>query len=428
VKKNIKKLKKEILRNKLKSVIFLLLFISFIFFRFYDIENRSTFSWDQVDNAWAAKNIIDDGKFPLLGMQVRGTTGFYIGPLYYYFITPFYYFANLDPLASGIIAGATAVFAFIVFTIIVKKLFSFNVTLMGLFFLTFSWHLISIDRIQWPVNFIPPISLIIFFSLYKIIDGNTKYAFLLALTTGLMFHLHFTAVLFLPIILISPLLFARTKETVKHLLISVLIFLLLLSPLVINSIQSSGANERNMFAFLNTFYHGFHLTRFIQITEDALIEFSTISFFPYLKYVSYLAYPLFAVALLRTKIKGKKIIIYLGVLWIFVPWIIFSTYSGELTNYYFKMTMPVALISISYLMVKFFELRKILITFPIIAFLVYYAFVGTSKFLEANHNGLEFYRERTMDRINAGEKIKFHMGVPDSYIYYVEVERNEKVK
>jgi len=424
----LKKAKKEVKNDKFRYLLLILLFSFFVFLRFYDLENKSTFTWDQVDNAWAAKTIIDDGRLPLVGMQVRGATGFYIGPLYYYFITPFYYLTNLDPVAAGIIAGITAIFSFIIFAVIIRKLFSFNTALVSLFFLTFSWNLISIDRVQWPVNLIPPISLIIFFSPYKIIKGKEKYIILLSIATGVMFHIHFTAVLFPILILFCLPFFPRNRETLKYSLISILIFILFLVPSIANSILSQGSTERSMLAYLNNFYHGFHLKRFMQITGDALIEFNSISYFGYLKYLSWLVYPLFASVLWIKNKKRERIIVLLGAIWILVPWIVFSTYSGELTNYYFKMTMPIALMSISYLVTKVFESKKIILIMPLAIFLFYYAFAGLSKFVTVNHQGLKFYRERTMEKIDRGERIEFQMGVPDSYIYYIEVERKENVK
>ena len=98
-------MKKFLTKNKV-WVIFLLILIIHSFFRFYQLGTRSPFGWDQVDNAWAAQNIIVNHKFPLLGFQAKLNSGIFIGPLYYYLITPFYFLTGLDPVASGVFAGA----------------------------------------------------------------------------------------------------------------------------------------------------------------------------------------------------------------------------------------------------------------------------------------------------------------------------------
>ena len=135
---------RKILQRKL-WVILIMIFAVHLFFRFYQLEERNPFGWDQVDNAWAAKNIIVEHKWPLVGMVAKQNTGFYIGPLYYYFIAPFYWIFNLDPIASPIAAGITSIVSFFVLFFITKKLFSFNVALMASFINTVSFFTISAD-------------------------------------------------------------------------------------------------------------------------------------------------------------------------------------------------------------------------------------------------------------------------------------------
>jgi len=72
------------LKNRFLLILFLLLAVT-AFLRFYQLDTRSPFGWDQVDNAWAVKNIIIDHRFPLVGMQAKLNSGIYIGPLYIIF-------------------------------------------------------------------------------------------------------------------------------------------------------------------------------------------------------------------------------------------------------------------------------------------------------------------------------------------------------
>jgi len=118
-------------------IILIALFLFFVFLRFYQLEEKSIFLYDQLDSAWAAKNIIDDHRFPLIGPANKLGSGLFVGPLYYYLIAIFYYFTNLDPIASGLFAGATSIIGFFVLFYITKKLFSFNVALIALFIALF---------------------------------------------------------------------------------------------------------------------------------------------------------------------------------------------------------------------------------------------------------------------------------------------------
>ena len=177
------------------SILLICLFVCFIFFRFYKLLSLASFNWDQLDYAWAAVRIISVHKFPLLGPQAKGS-GMYIGPLYYYFAALFYYITGLNPIASPIIAACTSIINFGVLYYVSKNLFNKRTALLSCFIYTFSDFLIQSERVQWQVSFIAPVSLLIFYFLYKVITGESRYLIPLAICTGLAFHTHFTAIFF----------------------------------------------------------------------------------------------------------------------------------------------------------------------------------------------------------------------------------------
>src|SRR6266568_2669914 len=121
---------KHFLWKNRKWIILFLIFGLELFLRFYQIEERNPFGSDQVDNAWAAKNLIVNHRVPLVGMVAKGNSGFYIGPVYYYLISIVYWLTNLDPIASGIFAGITGIFTFWVIFFVTRKLFSFSTALI----------------------------------------------------------------------------------------------------------------------------------------------------------------------------------------------------------------------------------------------------------------------------------------------------------
>ena len=194
----LKRYLKAILKSK-ANIIVLIIFGFEIFLRFYQMDIKNPFGWDQVDNAWAAKNILVNHWFPLVGMVAKGNSGIYIGPLYYYLISIFYWITNFNPIASGIIAGLTSIFSFWVIYYVLRKLISKGAAIIGVIINTFALPLIISDRVQWPVNFIAPISLLVFYLLYRVIQGDIKKIMPLAILVGISFSVHFTS-LFFPII------------------------------------------------------------------------------------------------------------------------------------------------------------------------------------------------------------------------------------
>lgn len=421
----LKKLKK--IKNKNKIFIFIVLFIICVFSRFYLLEERLNFNWDQVDNAWAAKRILVDNNYPLLGMQAKLNSGFSIGPIYYYIVAFFYWIFNLNPIASGFLASISSIFTFCVLFIILKKLFSYNVAIIGGFIYTFSFFILSTDRSQWPVNLVTSVSLIVFYSLYKIIIGKIKYLILLALSVGFSFHLHFTSVFYPIIIFLTLPFFPRNKKTLYYIFFSILIFILFLSPLIINEFQAKNSEIDSLNKYLNTYYHGFHLTRVFQLIHDAFIEFDLILQMPVINLFSWLFLPIFIVIyLFKEKTKNKFLFCYLALLWFIIPWFVFSTYSGEITNYYFYVTRPIVIIIYSYISFWILSQKNLIFKICIALFWIYFLQININKFFSESKSDYQENIKRTMDVIKKGEFKKPYENIPESYLYYyfTEIKNN----
>lgn len=416
------------LNNYRGWIILFLIFALEVFLRFYQIDTRNGFGWDQVDNAWAAKKIIVDHNFPLLGMVARGNSGIYIGPAYYYLISIFYWFTNLDPIASGIFAGLTSIFTFFTIFFVIKKLFSFNMALIAVFINTISFFAIMFDRTQWPVDFIPAVSLIIFYCLYQILLCKPRYLIFLAIALGFSFHIHFTSIFYPIIILLSLPFFPRTKETFKYIFLSLPLFLVWLVPIVIYDFQSGGANGGSLLRYTNTYYLGFHLRRVMQLTGDAFIQFEHYFLFEkLLKPLKFVLPVLFAlIYLFKNRLKEKFLMIYLILLWFLVPWLVFSTYGGEISDYYFSINRFIVLIILSYLITRVFQINNLIPKIFVFSFFAFYAFVNMSRFLNQSAVGISFYKTQTLKDIGKKKVIKFSEGVPKSYFYYIYTRKIKK--
>lgn len=408
-------------------VILALLFLIHIFFRVYQLEERAIFSWDQVDNAWAAKGILIDHKFPLVGMVAKQNTGFYVGPAYYYLISLVYWGTHLDPIASPVFAAITSIFTFFVIFFITKKVFSLRVAYMAVFIHAISFFISESERFQWPVNLMVPLAFIIFYSLYNISTGREKYIFLLALALGFSVHLNFTSTFFFIVALLTIPFFPKNKKMLKYSLLSLPIFVIWLIPNFISEFNNAASSSKNIFSYVGTYYHGFHLTRFIQVAKDAFIENEAIISFKYLKFLKYLLYPIFVFAFLfRNKERAKFIIIYLVGIWFLVPWVVFSVYRGEISNYYFSLTRPFVLIMLSYILLWIYSFRTPITKVLVLILLFYYTLINVNNFFHARYQGLFYHREKTLEAIKNNKKIDFAPGDPESYLFYVYTKnRNE---
>ena len=395
------------------------IFLFEIFLRTYQINIKNPFGYDQVDNAWAAKNIVVNHWFPLVGMVAKADSGVYIGPLYYYFISIFYWLFNLNPIASQAVAVVSSIFTFFVLYYVIKKLFSTEIAIIALLINTFNYHIAIFDGIQWPVQLLPAISLIIFYLLYRVILGEVKKIIPLAIFVGIAFNLHFTAIFFPIIIILSLPLFPRTKETLKYILLGIPFFLVWLVPNIIYSLTNKTANSTAT-SYFSTYFHGFHLVRMKQLLGDALIQFN-----PYLlndKFSSFkvILLPLFFIVYLFKQFNTeRKKFAYLVFLWFIIPWIVFTTYSGEISDYYFVINRFIVLIVFSYFLYILWNFKYILAKSAVVIFLAVYCYIGFTTYLPYKDEGSFYKREQTaMQAVYSGKRIEFQQGVPESYLYW----------
>lgn len=414
-------------KNKL-LIILLTIFLIHLFLRFYDIETKNKFSWDQTDYAWAAKNIIVNNQLPLVGTQQKANSGIHIGPLYYYFIFPFYLAFNLDPIASGIISGVVSIITFFTLFYITKKVFSSSVSLVTIFIYTVSFYAIMFDKLQWPINFMTPISLIIFYALYNVLTGKEKYLILLALSIGFSFHIHFTSIFFPIIVFLSLPFFPRNKNTVKYILISIPLFLAFLLPNFISELIKTSDSSKSTLNYINTYYHGIHFTRILQLTKDAFIKFDSILRFEFLNILKFILTPIFIILYFFIKPNKERFILsYLVGLWFLVPWVVFSTYKGELSDYYFSSTLPLVYIILAYLTVFLFNQKFIVAKLVVIFFWIYFSYVNLSYFFEfKDPESISVRRKVVLERAEKGDYIGYTYGVPESYFYYLYLRNNRE--
>jgi 4-amino-4-deoxy-L-arabinose transferase-like glycosyltransferase len=406
-------------QSVLYGVIFILIFISFLFLRFYKMSTWADLGWDQLDSAWAAVRILHEHNYPLQGMNSKGNSGLFVGPLYYYLVAGFYFLTNFDPIASPLLATFAAVISFFTLYICIRNLHGRLAGTIAIFMYTFSIASIFADRVQWSPNFIPPISLMLFYCLYKGIQGNPKYLLWVGLLIGLTWNLHFIVFFFVAMTFLALPFFPRTRQTLVFGLGAVCIIGLFLLPNLIAEIQRSNSSTIiGATAYTSSYYHGFHLRRFIQLTHDAFIDVLKILPFWFIGNGIYVVPVLYSIVLWFSADRKKTLVLsYLVFVWLIVPWLAFTAYSGEITDYYFSSFRYIAIMMCAYLLsraIKGFWLARILA----VVFLGYYAY-STLSLYSINPGNMIPTKQYVRRMIEDGKEIPFVEGKLDSYLYYV---------
>lgn len=413
-----------------RRILLLAIFSLFIFLRFYEIETKSIFGFDQVDSAWAAKDIIVDHKFPLIGPENKLGSGFFVGPLYYYLISIFYFFTDLDPIAAGLFAGFTSVIGFFTLFFVTKKLFSFNLALIAVLLNTVSYSAIQFDRIQWEINFVPIVSTLAFYFLYKTIRGNEKNILYLGIILALAFHVHLTAAVFIAAtILLTLPFFPKTKKTLLYFMYSAPILLLSLSPIIIVNILNDHSYILKQLQYAESSFHGINPTRISQLFEDAFIHIESYLDFPLIRFLSVVVVPSFLIIYyLNRPSRESFAMIYLVFLFFAVPLLILSTYSHEISDYYFSTNRFIGLIALSYIIYKLIELKKTAVIASFIIFTLYYSTISIERFFSKPVIGLSNHRAYVIEHVQQHKIIPFLHGSPHSYLYYFYTREKQRNK
>lgn len=212
-------------------VILAIILIVGLFFRTYKVINRFNFDHDGDLSSWIVKDIIINHHLRLIG-QLTTAPGIFIGPAYYYLMTPFYLLTNMDPVGAIIPITIISLLTIFSYYFVFSKMFNNKVGLISSFLYATLLTNVGIDRRVVPST---PTNIWVIWYFYAIISiarGNYSVLPLLGMLIGLIWHIH---IALLPsLIAIPAAAFISKKLPNKKQVVAFLITLFLTSlPLII---------------------------------------------------------------------------------------------------------------------------------------------------------------------------------------------------
>lgn len=223
------------------------------FFRTNNLEGKLTFEWDQSRDYDAASRIVETGKLPLLGPIVRGDIGgFYLGPLYYYLVTPLYSLSGGNPLALSVIGTGMDILVIVLLYTLLKKYSSMSAAMIGVIIYAGSPLIIRDSYTPWNVSLISTWVLLFLSSLSHMVEtGQFRYKFATIFLASLTTNIHLSLV---PVVALSLVFNLRSfiKLSIKQYLWLMLAFLLPLSTLIYHDATHSLQNLRLFKQFILT--------------------------------------------------------------------------------------------------------------------------------------------------------------------------------
>ncbi len=221
-----------------------------VFLRLYRLEGFATFLSDQGRDAIIVKRIVTFQHFPAIGAS-SSVGQVYLGPFYYYLIAPFLLLFNFNPV--GLVFGVAffSIIGIIFSYYVIKKEFNAIIAFFFLLLVTFSSVNIDASRFSWNPNLLPFFSFFTLYWFYRFSQTNKiRYAILLGAFFSFSIQLHYLAgFLIIPMLLY----YLLSLRTVKHILqylihtvISLTVFALFTSPLIIFDLRHNFLNIKNL--------------------------------------------------------------------------------------------------------------------------------------------------------------------------------------
>lgn len=403
-------------------IVFLLtltIFINFSYLRFFNLEKRFVFDWDQENICYLVKNIIN-GKLTLIGPRVVSDAGFFLGPYFSYLLVPFFLLTKLHPKALIFFVIFVNILFFWLSFFLLKKIFGKTISILFLSFWTINFFLIHFDTVGWWPVILPLGIIVTFYFLEKIYKKNKLSDWIiLGLVLGFFVNMHFQFVFIVFFSFIFLLILLIKKEIPldkKNLFLFLASFILMFSPLFIFDLRHQFLNTK---AFFNFFFGSEKA-----LNKDLSIWWSV--FGNFLKPLIVLGDPfknqwpikifyflnLFIIFFLLKKEKGfkKRFFQSLFILWIFFP-LAFMFWGKRPAEYYFIFLYPFIFLTLINFFTKIKKLSILILILIVIFFLTKENIFSTFK---NNYFGF-YYKEKVAKIIKKkteGKKFNISFDVP----------------
>lgn len=341
------------LKRWLPGILIILILILAAYLRIYKIENYLTFLGDEGRDVLVVKRMIVDHKFTLLG-PTASVGGFFLGPIYYYFMAPFLWAWNLSPVGPAVMVAVFGVATVYLVYLVGLRFFGTVAGLAAASLYAVSPLVIAYSRSSWNPNVVPFFATLLVYLLWLLVQHKRRWtALYIGIVLGIGIQLHY---LFLFLFVLVGVWYCGMHKALpikRTIGLTVAGVLLGASPFIAFELRHDFANTRTIIKFLLAGDEtGFSLGGFFKTLSDVSFRlFSRIMFrMPptelwngyadwYITTLSVLSHVArFAVVCFITIVvffMRKKKELFLLALWVLVPLVLFGFYKRGIYDYYF---------------------------------------------------------------------------------------------
>lgn len=267
------------LKIKKELLFLILLLILGAFLRFYRLQALMTYLGDEGRDMLIVMNLLRGKNLPFVGPPTS-VGKLYLGPIYYYFITPFAWLFKMNPVGPAVFVALLGVLTIPLVYLTGKVFFNRKTGLLASAFYTISPLIIKFSRSSWNPNPMPFFSLALLLSLFSWQKTKkSKFFYLAVACFGIMLQLHYLAILLTPFLIFVILKFGKNAAKKKSFIYGFLLFIFLLSPLIFFDLKHNFFNLKGILAILSDrSKEGFSLFDFFSRAKDRLRQLFSLFF------------------------------------------------------------------------------------------------------------------------------------------------------
>ncbi len=333
------------------------------FLRLYKIDGYMTFLGDEGRDVIIVRNLLVNADPILIG---PGTSvgGMYLGPLYYYFMAPFLLLANFSPVGPAVGVALLGVATIYLVYLIGSEWFSKSAGLISSALFAISPTVITFSHSSWNPNIMPFFSLLSVYSIWKV-WAKKEYTWLIVCAVSFAFVLqsHYLGLLLAPVIFIYWFL---SRVPRRYTIISILLFLFLMSPLLAFDVRHDWMNSRALYKFLTVRDETVAITpwtalpKIYPIYEQVVASMLTAKQELVGKLISILLVIFGAFVLSKKTFNNRKSIILI-LNWLVFGLIGFGLYKQSVYDHYFGFLFPVPFLLVGAFFEHIFNFKSKLI-------------------------------------------------------------------
>lgn len=248
-------IKSWVTNHKLEFVLLLAILLLGAFLRLYKIDQYMTFLGDEGRDVIVVRRLLTQGHPPLIG---PGTSigNMYLGPAYYYMMAIPLLLSNYNPVGPAIFIALLGVATIFFLWRMAREWFGSVAAFVGALLYAISPVVIIYSRSSWNPNIMPFFATLTVYSMWRAwVKKQYKWLIIAGISFACVLQSHYLGLLLLPVILVTWLLAFMKSLSKRRMLIfsaiSLVLFLLLMSPLAIFDFRHNFINSKAIIAFFS---------------------------------------------------------------------------------------------------------------------------------------------------------------------------------